>query len=125
MSTSSIKGPPEASTITSSRGHRLVVAVASPPAIVCPPWCRITEEEHQQELPEWEGFVIHHSRLLDPQRWSMSLAQTTFVDGRPAPERDGEVHLFIGDDLYVPAEALALVEAFAADVRGLAEEARA
>lgn len=31
------------------------------PTVVCPEWCTIPHAEHVDELPNWEGSVIHTS----------------------------------------------------------------
>ena len=58
-----------------------VIATHTPPTIVCPPWCSVTQAEHVAELAQQEGFVIHHSTPGDVQ-WSAC----TMPDGTPDPD---------------------------------------
>ena len=59
------------------------ILAATLPRIACPPWCVITEAEHQADLDNWEGRCHHHSHET-PFGWS--IVSTTAPDGQPWPE---------------------------------------
>ena len=61
-------GPPE-----------YVVAVTIPPPIKCPDWCTVSYEEHAQDLPAWEGRVIHWSADHEVAAFDFRLARTAYV----------------------------------------------
>ena len=29
------------------------------PTITCPDWCAVEQQDHEAELPAWEGYVMH------------------------------------------------------------------
>lgn len=84
-----------------------LTASPTPPAIKCPTWCVVSQEEHLHDLKCLEGRVMHAS--ADDGVWHTS---ETYVDGTPdltAPPRiRGELDL--GDGLTLDeAERLALL----------------
>lgn len=75
--------------------------------IPCPPWCRISQEEHLRDLWDLDGEVIHHST---PQTVTgltseveVEVTSMTFADGTPDPE-EGSV-VWIGGTELAPEDA--------------------
>lgn len=94
----------------------IAVPPTVPVSIVCPTWCTITREEHLEDLPQLEGFVIHWSDLS--QRVYHS--SCTYIDGTPDPEEGPQVFF----DPPTGSPTLDNVEAFAREILA-AVEARA
>ena len=93
------------------------VALTDSPAVACPPWCTVTQEDHLAQLPEWEDQVIHHSDFnADGLAWST----VTYVDG--TPDETEPLHVFTDARSDLPIgvpidEAEALAEAILAAVK--------
>lgn len=66
-----------------------VVAVADPPAIVCPPWCAVSEEQHRADLLKLEGFVHHMSDV----RERVGQSAGSYPDGTPDPSSPPMVYV--------------------------------
>ncbi len=52
-----------------------------PVAIVCPPWCEVSPEDHASELWDYEGNCVHRTTsepIPDTQGSGHSLAEPTF-----------------------------------------------
>ena len=63
-----------------------VIATSATPRIVCPPWCTLGQEQHVAELPNLEGFVIHHSAEVKLNgNTSVWHAACAYVDGTLDP----------------------------------------
>ena len=63
-----------------------IIATSAAPRIVCPPWCVVDQEQHVAELPNLEGFVVHHSAEVKLSEGN-SVAHSAFayIDGTLDP----------------------------------------
>ena len=86
------------------------------PPIVCPDWCTVPYQEHVDDLPNWEGFVIHWSAEVDGVRHSSE----TYPDGTLAAHEPPQVHIYDRDDQMTPDDA----ERFARRILAAVAEAR-
>lgn len=84
-----------------------VIAVPQAPPIICPSWCVVSHQEHIDELPGADGFVIHWAHEVRIVNGTLvSLQQITYPDGTP---KDGDPVTAWIDDL--PADGLELADA--------------
>jgi hypothetical protein len=83
-----------------------IVAVIDRPAIVCPPWCAVTYENHVADLPNLEGYVIHWSENNGKVRHSRAAFVDNTVDPTEPPLIFVDYHASDGISLE-DAEALA------------------
>ncbi len=93
----------------------IAVSTASP-AIVCPDWCTVPYLEHVDDLPNWEGFVIHWSAEVDGVQHSSE----TYPDGTPAAHELPQVHIHDRDSQMAHDDA----ERFARRILAAVAEAR-
>ncbi|MEJ7831927.1 MAG: hypothetical protein WKF79_03365 [Nocardioides sp.] len=99
-----------------------MIAVASPPAIVCPDWCTTPEAVHVERLADHDGEVSHDSDWVG----GFSYSTVTFVDGTPVPGRPATIYV---EEYRMPVRMLDGVtvddaETFARQVLQVVEEAR-
>lgn len=79
------------------------MTTATLPRITCPTWCIVTEADHQADLDNWEGRVLHHGAGT-PDGWRLS--SITFVDGQPSHNDSEEsVMVYDGSDTITLGEA--------------------
>jgi len=76
------------------------------PTIVCPAWCKLSEADHLEQLPETEGCLIHYSTThtttgAEGHTFEVFLTRTAYTDGSP-DERDG----WAADMLYVEGQSM-------------------
>jgi prepilin-type processing-associated H-X9-DG protein len=58
------------------------------PTIVCPDWCRVSQADHINQLPEAEGSVIHYSTAHstngeEGHTFEVFLTRSAYTDGTP------------------------------------------
>lgn len=96
-----------------------LVATATPPRVVCPPWCTVSEADHLADLRNQEGLCIHHS-ATNSRGWGIS--SVTTVDGQvwDADPKEPPVTLWTGGETLTLAEA----EQEVAMITGLIKMAR-
>ncbi|MDO9498101.1 MAG: hypothetical protein Q7J48_20525 [Nocardioides sp.] len=85
-----------------------IVATPTPPHIVCPDWCRLTQDEHLEQLRDQEGFVIHYSEQRTGNGWSVEHTRAAFPDGTYDPTDPPQVMIHGMDATLDAAEAMAL-----------------
>ena len=73
------------------------IAIHEAPAIVCPDWCTVTQEDHVADLPNMDGFVIHWSASNGLVRHS----RAAYIDNTPDPQ-DVRGHQTLHDILRGP-----------------------
>jgi hypothetical protein len=84
---------------------------------VCPPWCRITREEHLEGLGNHEGHVMHYSEDkkgrgdAPNEGWTVSLSSMTYPDGTTAAGGEVKVEVDAQSVNLTPDQARALVQA--------------
>lgn len=79
-------------------------------AVVCPAWCTVSQEEHLNDLLNWEGRVIHWAAAIEGPGWSVRYAAVTYANGEPDPT--GPPELFIStSETTATNEALRLADA--------------
>ena len=88
------------------------------PTIVCPAWCTVSYAEHLRDLPNLEGFVIHHSG----DRNGVHHSRAAYIDNTPDPSDPPLV--FVSRNT---AEGMTLdaAEAHALNILAVVQEARA
>jgi len=62
-----------------SESPRYVTASTTPPAITCPDWCVVPQEDHLSRLFDLEGMVSHDSANESGLYYSVE----TYADGTP------------------------------------------
>jgi hypothetical protein len=92
-----------------------VTAVALHPSEItftCPPWCRISREQHLEDVGNHEGHCMHYSADQEGDGWIVSLSSMTYPDGTQAGE---EGRTLVEVDAHsvnlTPDEARKLVQA--------------
>jgi hypothetical protein len=100
-----------------------VSAVALHPSeitFVCPPWCRITREEHLEDLGNHQGRCFHTSAdregqgLAPDETWAVALSSITYPDGTQADDAGVTVEIDAPSVYLTPDKARALVQALIA-----------
>jgi hypothetical protein len=75
-------------------------------AVVCPPWCSVSQSTHVREL-HWEGRAVHWSDARTGEGWEVRHTSYTDADGTPTSEP--RVFVTTNEGLSLDAaEALAL-----------------
>jgi hypothetical protein len=86
-------------------------------AVVCPKWCRVTQEEHLEELRlGWEGIVNHESA----PGFRATLSHVLRADGSQYGDPSGPDVLIAYTELMgtgAPAEIVAQAEQVIRDIR--------
>jgi hypothetical protein len=82
----------------------------------CPSWCRMTREEHLEELSEHQGQCIHRSpdrngTSGEGRSWAVSLSSMTFPDGTISDDEGVLVEVYAPNCNLTPGEARELVQA--------------
>ena len=72
----------------------------------CPPWCKVSREEHLEGLGNHGGRCIHWSEDREGERWAVAITSYTYPDGTPAD--DEEVQLEVAAE---PSTILSRMEA--------------
>ena len=80
-------------------------------SVVCPSWCTVSQAEHLNDLPAWEGRVIHWSADASGDDWSVRHSDYTYSDGTPDPAEASEVHVEAPSEGMPPLAALRLADA--------------
>ena len=88
--------------------HAGAVPVTS---VVCPNWCTVSQDEHLNDLPSWEGRVIHWSADVNGDEWSVRHSDFTFSDGTPDPSGSSEVNITAPTEGMPPLAALRFADA--------------
>ncbi|HEX3932848.1 MAG TPA: hypothetical protein VHW64_19310 [Nocardioides sp.] len=84
----------------------MITAELNPSEIqfTCPPWCRVTREEHLQDLSNHEGRCIHWSADREGRNWALALSGYTYPDGTPADDEGLNIELS-AQTMMTPTEA--------------------
>jgi hypothetical protein len=92
-----------------------IVATTTPPTIVCPPWCVMSESEHIDELPDWDGCVLHRSgnRGIAPDSQARAYLAAT-PDGTPEGDNPLTIHLGETPEAMTPTQTAQLCAGLAA-----------
>lgn len=100
-----------------------VVAVAASPAITCPAWCTVSQTQHVDDLPDFEGFVIHRLELETVAfDGLLEVSSSTYTDGTPDPKNPRtEVRIDTGHDTYWSVDE---AEDFARSILAFVEKVR-
>jgi hypothetical protein len=70
-----------------------VIATRGPVEVKCPPWCRLTNREHLDDLLNLEGCCFHWSRDREGLGWRVVIQTYTFPDGTPADDLGTWIHV--------------------------------
>ena len=93
------------------------------PTVVCPEWCTIPHTEHVDELPNWEGSVIHTNTERVVAGCRVALSRLAYPDGTPETDQPGGQ----ADLIMVEGQEMSVedAEAFARAIFAAVSEARA
>jgi hypothetical protein len=97
-----------------------VIATRGPVDIACPSWCRITKQEHLDDLLNQEGTCFHWSPDHLGDGWNIAVQTYTLPDGSPADDEGAWVHIESKSD----GLTLERAEALARGILAAVEEAR-
>ena len=70
-------------------------------SVVC--WCTVSQAEHLNDLPAWEGRVIYCSADVKGDDWSVRHSDYTFSDGTPEPNGSAEVAVLAPSEACRPS----------------------
>ena len=93
------------------------------PTVVCPDWCTTPHAEHVDELPNWEGSVIHANTERVVAGCRVALSRLAYPDGTPDAHQPGA----LADLIMVEGQEMSVddAQAFARAILAAVSEARA
>ncbi|GAB3253264.1 hypothetical protein GCM10027425_12400 [Alteromonas gracilis] len=81
-------------------------------SIPCPSWCTVSQEEHLQDLPDWEGSAIHQSESETIGDITIKVTSMTYADGQP--DRTEGAFVWVAEQEFDPDAAERLAHAILA-----------